>query len=101
MKEGVIPMYSKGFSMDELKELAAKSDAYVEHLKLGFAEHLHAKTYDEEPNRAFKRMRLDGLEYYEKEEKRPRPMFQKDVLWAMYTHPRRTDEWKEFVSERI
>lgn len=101
MKEGTMPMYQQHFTVEELNKLAQKSDEHVEELKNGMKEYLHGRHYDPEPGRAFKRMRLDALEYYEETDKRPRPTFQKDVLWAMYQHPARDVAWKEFVAERI
>lgn len=100
-KEKKPPVFIHGFSEDEIVRMQQDSDEHVEHLKNGLKEFLHSNAYDNEPVRAHKRMRLDALEYYEKEDKRPRPQFQKDVLWAMYTHPSRTDVWKEYVAERI
>lgn len=101
MKEGTMPMHSQHFTVDELNKLAQQSEEHVEELKNGMKEYIHARHYDQEPNKAFKRMRLDALEYYEETEKRPRPTFQKDVLWVMYQHGSSNVEWKEFVAERI
>jgi hypothetical protein len=101
MKEGKMPLYQRGFTVDDLKKLVEKSEAHVEELKEGLKEHLHKRKYESEPSTAFDHMRDDALEYYEAEQKRPRPAFQKDVLWAMYLHPDRSDAWKRFVSQRI
>lgn len=101
MKEGHMPLYQQHFTVEELNKLAEKSAEHVDELKNGMKEYLHGRHYDAEPARAFKRMRLDALEYYEETDKRPRPAFQKDVLWAMYQHPARDDAWKEFVADRI
>lgn len=100
-KEDRPPLFFRGFTPEQLSDLKKASDEHVEHLKSGLKDHLHSIKYDSQPERAFKRMRLDALEYYEKEEKRPRPAFQKDVLWTMWSHPQRDDAWKEFVSEKI
>jgi len=100
-KENRPPLFSQGFTQEDLMALRKASDEHVQQLKTGLKEHLHAISYDKLPERALKRMRLDALEYYEKEDKRPRPSFQKDVLWTMWSHPQRDDAWKEFVSERI
>lgn len=100
-KEGIDPLYSQGFEEGELASLKAKSDDYVEELKCGLKDHLHGKTYPSDPAAARKRMRMDALEYYHEGAKRPRPTFQKDVLWEMYRHPQSTQEWKEFCAEYI
>ena len=100
-KEGGDPLYCQGFLEGEIASLKAKSDDMVDELKSGMKDHLHAKTYDSVPTAARKRMRMDALEYYAEGAKRPRPTFQKDVLWVMYTHPQSTQEWKEFVAESI
>lgn len=100
-KEDRPPLYSQGFSQEEIVSLRKASDEHVDDLKNGLKEHLFKIEYPATPERALKRMRIDALEYYEKDAKRPRPMFQKDVLWAMWNHPQRDDAWKEFVAERI
>lgn len=102
MKEGRDPVFSQGFTREELDGLKKASDEHVDKLKNGLKEHLHAiLDYPKTPERAFKKMRLDAYDYYKKEDKRPRPMFQKDVLWTMAHHPQHTDEWKEFIVERL
>lgn len=100
-KEDHPPLFMQGFTQDEIMSLRGKSAEHVDKLKNGLKEYLHAIEYPTTPERALKRMRLDALEYYEKEDKRPRPAFQKDVLWSMWNHPQRNDSWKEFVSERM
>jgi hypothetical protein len=72
-----------------------------ERVFMGMKEYLHKRKYDEEPNCAFKLMRMDALQYYYAEQQSPSHEFQMDVLWAMYLHPDCCDGWKEFVSERI
>lgn len=101
MKEGHLPVFYQGFTVEELNAMAVSSDEHVKSLKNGLKEHVHKRKYSVDPVAARKRMRLDALEYYVEEKKRPRGVFQKDVLWCMYTHPDACDDWKEFVAENI
>ena len=100
-KEGRDPLYSQGFSAADLAALREASATHVEELKCGMPNHIFSLSYSAIPADAFNAMRLDALEYYDSQDKRPGPRFQKDVLWAMYKHPSVTDAWKFFVSERI
>lgn len=100
-KEERPPLYSQGFTELELQALRDASDQHVDELKHGLGDYLADRMYDSEPVRAFNRMRLDALQYYSENDRRPSPRFQKDVLWVMYKHRQSTEEWKIFVSERI
>jgi len=101
-KEGKPPLFKQGFSDEDILELKRRSDVHVEELKTGLKEHLFAREYPAEPAQAFKRMREDSYDYYMEGDKRPRPQFQKDVLWAMAKHPFNVDQkWKDFICERL
>lgn len=100
-KEDRPPLYSQGFTQDDLLALRKASDEHVQQLKNGLKEHLHKIIFDKKPEPAFESMRLEACEYYEREAKRPRPSFQKDVLWTMWSHPQRDDAWKTFVSSKL
>lgn len=101
-KEGTEPLYYCGFSPEELRQMKTASDEHVDEMKSGLKERLHKRTYPQNPpSEARKRMRLDALADYAANDKRPRPTFQKDILWIMYTHPQSDDAWKEFVADSI
>jgi len=101
-KEGSPPLYSQGFTNDELAALKSQSDEHVDHLKNGLKEYIFTINYPGDAATTHKKMRIDALEYYDKEDKRPRPAFQKDVLWTMYKHPDHTDKrWSEYIAERL
>lgn len=100
-KEDRPPLYSQGFTEEELQALRDASDAHVDELKHGLGDHLATFDYPADPQQALTKMRLDALEYYDGQDKRPGPRFQKDVLWIMYKHKQSSPAWKLFVSERI
>jgi len=101
-KEGRAPLYSNGFSDDQLAELKAASDAHVAELKSGMRDYLHTITYLGDAHQVFMGMREDGTNWYLEQDKWPQPnRFKNDLLRAMITHPGVKPAWKAFVYEKM
>lgn len=100
-KEERPPLYSQGFTEDELQALRDASDQHVDELKHALSDYLADRVYDSDPLRAFDDMRMDALQYYIDTDRRIPPRFQKDVLGIMCRHRQATKEWKFFVASRI
>lgn len=91
MKEGVDSVrHSRGFSDEELEQLAIDSKEYVESLKAGLYEYLQdfewkpkSKDAREQPGEIHDMLRGKALDYYLEEDKMPPPNFQKLILYYM------------------
>jgi len=101
-KEGRDPLYSNGFSDDQLAALKAASDAHVDELKNGLRNYLHTITYLGDAHKVYNHMREDGINWYMEQDKWPQPnRFKNDLLRAMITHPGVKPYWKDFVYEKM
>jgi len=102
-KEGRDPLYSNGFSDDQLDALKAASDAHVAELKTGMRDYLHTITYLGDAQAVYMGMRQDGLKWFHDNDKWPANSnrFKNDLLRAMYSHPGAKDSWKCFVDEKM
>lgn len=98
-KEGHPPLFSRGFSDDQLAALKAESDAVITDLKFGLRDLLHAKTYDVNPETALWDMIKDARTWYKDNERQYNAGLKFRVLNIMDAHPQKTPVWDNYINE--
>jgi len=107
-KEGIKPLYSKGFTQAELEELQAKSDAHVEKLKVALEEYLRdewkkkwPEAYVRAPEEVWGQLQLMSRGWYEQNKKKAGRFHRQNVVEAMCTLHNKRDKWIEFALNKL
>jgi len=92
------PLFSRGFTEEELSTLRDESDKLVEGLKEGLGDFLKAQTFKmEDEKNVYHNFLLKTSEYLIANDKKIGRHTRHNVLNAMMTHPQATERWKVFA----
>jgi len=108
-KEGMVPLYSKGFTPEELQELKWKSDAHVEKLKVALEEYLREtwKTknpgggHEKSPETIWTELQLMSCGWYDSNNKKPARYHRQNLVQAMRTLHLAKDEWIIYALNKL
>lgn len=109
MKEGHAPEYSRGFTPDELDELAKQSVEYVKELKIGMTKWMHEKWLELEGERAITMSPEDGHvklcllanEYYNETGKTWSLHHRRNMIETMRTMPGAPQSWVVYAMKNM
>lgn len=101
MKTSAEPVYSQGFTEDELKDLKSKSDEHADQLKSGMKEHCHKRKYEGTPDEIYDEIAYDCVTYNGENGIAVRPQFKSDVNNVMNSHPDVNPLWRRYLSKRM
>lgn len=100
-KEGNPPLFSRGFTEDQLAELKAASDEYIEEIKYGMRDVIMAKMYDNDPEKAYDAMLDDAIQWCLENDKQMQMGIKWRLLNIMLRHPQSTPAWKAYFKQAV
>lgn len=100
-KEGHDPLFSRGFTEDQLAALKAESDEYLEVVKYGMRDAIMAKMYEGNPTQVLSAMWDDAMQWCIENEKQMQPNIKNRLMNIMIRHPQSNAEWKAYVKNAM
>lgn len=98
MKEGHAPLYQRGFTEEELAQLAASSKEHVDKMKTSVRDYVrelkiepHMFTLEHRFDHLFDNTWLQAVRYVEKNDKAPSQFTRKDTAHGLRMHPNCSD----------
>jgi len=100
MKENKPPLFTRGFTPEELTELHEKSNIYREQLKTGLRDHLMTAKVDlmKDPALIYTGLVMEARRWLRENGREPGRAYRNDCMEVMFDHPKSTVAMQKFAA---